>query len=320
MNAVTSAFEAAEAVAEETVSPAKPFLDELFADGVLIPSGVDGLYGRSGAFEDVIDRFETLVERFARADGAVKIHFPPAMPRVNMEKSGYLKSFPQLAGSVHSFVGGDADHCRLLAAIAEGADWSSFQQATDLVLTPAACYPLYPSVAAKGAVPADGLLFDLKSYCFRHEPSKEPTRMQFFRMRENVCIGTPEQVQNFRELWLERGPKMLESLGLPCELDVANDPFFGRGGKLMARNQRDQQLKFELLVPVNDGGDPTACLSFNYHQDHFGSLWGMVREDGEKAHSACVGFGLERIALALFKHHGTDPAAWPASVRKVLWG
>ena len=216
--------------------------------------------------------------------------------------------------------GNDADHCRLIAALTEGRDWSEFQSPTDVVLTPAACYPLYPTVAAKGAVPDAGLLFDLKSYCFRHEPSKEPTRMQLFRMRENVCIGTPDQVTEFRERWLERGPQMIASLGLPCELDVANDPFFGRGGKLMARNQRDQQLKFELLVPVNDGAEPTACLSFNYHQDHFGTLWGMARADGDKAHSACVGFGLERIALALFRHHGNDVAKWPEKVREVLFG
>lgn len=321
MNAPFPPAAAADAAEEPVVaSPAKTFLDDLFAAEVLIPSGVDGLYGRSGAFEDVIDRFEALVERFSREDGAVKIHFPPAMPRVNMEKSGYLKSFPQLAGSIHSFMGNDMDHCQLIATIAEGGDWSRFQQPTDLVLTPAACYPLYPAVAARGAVPDDGLLFDLKSYCFRHEPSKEPTRMQLFRMRENVRIGTADQVSDFRERWLERGPKMISSLGLPCELDVANDPFFGRGGKLMARNQRDQQLKFELLIPVNDGAEPTACLSFNYHQDHFGTLWNLNRADGEKAHSGCVGFGLERITLALFKHHGTDTAKWPASVRKVLWG
>lgn len=320
MNAVPPAFEAAETSETPIASPAKPFIDELFESGVLIPSGVDGLYGRSGDFEDVIDRFEALVERHAREDGAVKIHFPPAMPRVNMEKSGYLKSFPQLAGSIHSFMGGEMDHCRLLSAIAEGTDWSQYQAPTDLVLTPAACYPLYPTVAARGPVPDGGLLFDLKSYCFRHEPSKEPTRMQFFRMRENVCIGTADQVQDFRERWLDRGPRLIRQLELPCTLDVANDPFFGRGGKLMARNQRDQQLKFELLIPVNSVESPTACLSFNYHQDHFGTLWGMTREDGEKAHSACVGFGLERIALALFRQHGTDPATWPKTVRKVLWG
>jgi hypothetical protein len=29
---------------------------------------------------------------------------------------------------------------------------------------------------------------------------------------------------------------------------------------------------------------------------------------------------MERIALALFKHHGFDPAGWPDAVRQVLWG
>jgi hypothetical protein len=36
------------------------------------------------------------------------------------------------------------------------------------------------------------------------------------------------------------------------------------------------------------------------------------------AHSACVGFGLERVALALFKRHGLDVGDWPREVRDVL--
>jgi hypothetical protein len=31
-----------------------------------------------------------------------------------------------------------------------------------------------------------------------------------------------------------------------------------------------------------------------------------------------VGFGLERVALALFRTHGLDGAAWPREVRDVL--
>ncbi|MDB5650762.1 MAG: hypothetical protein JWL62_2282, partial [Hyphomicrobiales bacterium] len=185
---------------------------------------------------------------------------------------------------------------------------------------PAACYPLYPVVARLGTLPDDGRLYDLQSYCFRHEPSTDPARMQMFRMREYVRIGTPEQVTEFRQTWLERGPKLIACLGLPAELDVANDPFFGRAGRMLANNQRDQKLKFELLIPIESVEKPTACLSFNYHQDHFGSLWGITRADGSTAHTACVGFGMERVALALFKHHGLDPKAWPASVREALWG
>jgi hypothetical protein len=34
--------------------------------------------------------------------------------------------------------------------------------------------------------------------------------------------------------------------------------------------------------------------------------------------SGCVGFGLERLALALFRHHGLDPAHWPEKARAAL--
>ena len=144
--------------------------------------------------------------------------------------------------------------------------------------------------------------------------------MQMFRMREYVRIGTPDQVTDFRQTWLDRGQALIESLDLPFHLDVANDPFFGRAGRLLANNQRDQRLKFELLVPIESVEKPTACLSFNYHQDHFGSTWGIRTAADETAHTACVGFGMERVALALFKHHGLDPDRWPARARETLWG
>ena len=144
--------------------------------------------------------------------------------------------------------------------------------------------------------------------------------MQLFRMREYVRFGTPDQVTEFRASWLERGQKMMAALGVPFDLDVANDPFFGRSGRMLANNQRDQRLKFELLIPINSEESPTACLSFNYHQDHFGSTWGIQTPDGEVAHTACVGFGMERVALALFKHHGMNVDNWPISVRNELWG
>jgi seryl-tRNA synthetase len=295
-------------------------LDNLIRHGLLIDTGVDGLYGRSGAFEDVVDRFDALITRWGGSDGPEVMRFPPAMNRKHFEKSGYLKGFPHLAGTVHSFAGDERAHAELLDNVANGREWTGDQKSTDVVLTPAACYALYPVVAARGPLGESGGLFDLLSYCFRHEPSKEPTRMQLFRMREYVRFGTPQQVTDFRALWLERGQKMMGELGVPLHVDVANDPFFGRAGRMLANNQRDQQLKFELLIPVNSEENPTACLSFNYHQEHFGTTWGIKTPDGETAHTACVGFGMERVALALFKHHGLDTEKWPAAVRKTLWG
>jgi seryl-tRNA synthetase len=294
-------------------------LDQLIAEGLLVPTGVDGLYGRSGVFEDVIARFEALVTRTGGGDGAEVLRFPPAMTRTQLETSGYMKSFPQLAGTVHSFCGGDHEHFDLLAKLDEGESWTEHQAPTDIALTPAACYPLYPMVASQGPVSADGRLFDVQSYCFRHEPSADPARMQLFRMREYVRCGTAEQVQAFRQGWIERAEAMIASLELPFEVVPANDPFFGRAGKMMKVSQREQGLKLEMVIPVANA-QPTACLSFNYHQDHFAHTWGLRLAEGGPAHTGCVGFGLERIALALFRHHGLAPAQWPETVRRVLWG
>ena len=51
----------------------------------------------------------------------------------------------------------------------------------------------------------------------------------------------------------------------------------------------------------------------------FGSAFDIKLPDGETAHTACLGFGLERVVMALFKTHGFDPRQWPVAVRAHLW-
>lgn len=157
------------------------------------------------------------------------------------------------------------------------------------------------------------------AYVFRREPSGDPARLQMFHQREMVRIGDPESVEAWRDAWRNRALELLRALGLGATLDVAADPFFGRGSRLLGVSQREQQLKFEILVQIA-GDEPTAVASFNYHQDHFASAFGIVRADGGPVHTACLGFGEERIVLALLRTHGLDPGSWPAEVRAKLWG
>ncbi|WP_080305050.1 amino acid--[acyl-carrier-protein] ligase [Burkholderia pseudomallei] len=294
--------------------------DELVEAGLLISTGIQGLFGRSERFERVVDALDAYITRLGADQHAEVLRFPPAMSRPEFERSEYLKSFPQLAGTVHSFCGNEHDHQRVLQCLDRGDDWTESQKPTYVVMTPAACYPVYPVLAQRGALPEDGRIVDAFSYCFRHEPSLDPTRMQLFRMHEYIRVGTPEQILAFRQDWIERGTRMIDALQLPNSIDLANDPFFGRGGKIVASSQRDQNLKFELLIPIEYDARLTACLSFNYHMDHFGLLWGIKTADAAVAHTGCVGFGLERLTLGLFRHHGLDPHAWPQAVRDVLWG
>ncbi|HEX3838342.1 MAG TPA: amino acid--[acyl-carrier-protein] ligase [Steroidobacteraceae bacterium] len=279
--------------------------------------GVDGVYARTGAYEDVVERLRTYIS--AQRDPRAEIlRFPPVMSRQQLEKSGYLSSFPNLLGCVCALHGTAAEIHAAADAYATGGDWTQSLSAADLVLSPAACYPTYPLVAARGPLPEAGLVFDVEATCFRHEPSQALSRLQSFRMREFVRIGTPAQIAEFREGWMARAREFAGRLGLPGELDVANDPFFGRVGQIMAVAQRQNALKFELLIPYHPGAAPTACMSFNYHKEHFGEVWGITSANGEVAHTSCVAFGMDRLAVALFCIHGVDIAKWPTDVRHVL--
>lgn len=298
---------------------ADDFRSELLGRGLLIPTSVDGLYGRSEVFENIVAAVDGLIGRLSAEDGAEIMRFPPIMTRSGFEASGYFKNFPHLTGTVHCFCGDDRDHRRALECTPEQGGWTSAQQPSDVVLTPASCYPVYPVIAARGRLPEEGWLVDSSSYCFRREPSVDPARMQMFRQREQVCFGTPERIRAFQSHWMQRAMDMFERLGLPAATDLANDPFFGRPGELMANGQRSQRLKFEILLPVSNPDRPSACGSFNYHVQHFATAYGIRGADGGFAHTGCAGFGLERIALALLRHHGLDPRAWPVSVRGVLW-
>jgi seryl-tRNA synthetase len=281
------------------------------------PLGVDGVYARSALYEGVIERLAAFISRQRDARAEV-LRFPPVMSRRQLEKSGYLKSFPNLLGCVCALHGSEAA-IRSAADLHEsGGDWTASLAASDLVLSPAACYPLYPLVAGRGRLPGGGLIFDVAADCFRREPSRSLDRLQSFRMREYVRIGSPEEITAFREGWMARARQLADELALPYTVDVANDPFFGRVGQIMAVSQIQQSLKFELLIPYYAGAKPTACMSFNYHREHFGQVWGIHDSRNELAHTGCVAFGMDRLVVALFANHGLDLTRWPASARAAL--
>jgi seryl-tRNA synthetase len=303
-----------------TVSPAELVANDPLAHlagALFCDMGVEGVYARSALYEGIIERLTAFItaQRDPRAE---VLRFPPVMSRRQLEKSGYLDSFPNLLGCVCALHGSEAQIRSAAERYKTGGDWTASLAAADLVLSPAACYPVYPLVASRGTVPAGGLLFDVAADCFRREPSRSLDRLQSFRMREYVRIGAPEEIRAFREGWMKRAQGLADQLGLPYTLDVASDPFFGRVGQMMAVSQVQNSLKFELLIPYYPGAKPTACMSFNYHQAHFGEVWGLYDERHEHVHTSCVAFGMDRLAVAMFANHGTELARWPALARQTL--
>ena len=88
-----------------TATEGPTFRDELVAAGILVPTASDGIYGRSGLYEDIVAGIEGLVAAHSRPTGATSYRFPPVMPRSVLEQSGYLSSFPDMIGSVSIFRG-----------------------------------------------------------------------------------------------------------------------------------------------------------------------------------------------------------------------
>ena len=283
--------------------------------GVVHLTRVDGVYHRSWAWERVLRGVEQYVAGLRVVEGAPQRWFPPIMPRDEFLLTDYVRSFPDLVGSIDVFTGGDKEHRALLEVLENGGDWTAHLTPAEVVLPSSVCHPLY-GVLPKD-VPADGLDEECCGWSFRHEPSLDPARMQIFRIYEFVHIGTPEQAVDHRDQWLERGLTALNALGLPVRSEAANDPFFGRVGQMLAANQLTSELKYEMALDLTEV-KLTAIGSSNYHEDHFGHSFSLHLADGTPAHSACIGFGLDRITLALFAIHGMDVEGWPGEVRSAL--
>jgi seryl-tRNA synthetase len=305
--------------ASETMIDAEraSFRAELLGSGLLVSGGVDGLYQRSGAFERIVRGIESLASRTADGEGGSQYFFPPVMARETFERTDYLRSFPDLVGAIEVFRGGDAEHADLLFATGREDDWTRFLTPADVALCAAACHPLYPTLT--GTLPVGGSRFEVQGYCFRHEPSIDPARMQSFRQHEFVYVGEPDAAVEHRDRWLARAVDLLSGLGLEVRVEEANDPFFGRAGRMLAAHQRATALKFEITCHVSSQDARTAITSANCHESHFGDAFEIFTAEGAPAHSSCIGFGLERIALALLRRHGTDVNLWPDQVSRALW-
>ena len=240
---------------------------------------------RSHAAPNGVAGLEEEMLQWGRELGALEVVPDPVIPVAALSRAGYLTSFPGRAVTVGDGTG-----------------------AGDLALPPAACLHCYADLADR-KLDGSPMLFALRNRCARGDETldAEHGRLREFSMREIVVVGTAEEADRARRALMRRTQTYLTRLDLSATIEIATDPFHIAADRGKLAVQRLRALKYELRLPL--AGETIAVASFNYHEDHFGRVFGISLPDGSPAHTACVAFGLERWELALRAQREDDSAA-----------
>ena len=288
--------------------------EQLIARGDIWVSG-PGAVARSGAFMDLLNRLDGMLERLAVSQFQAKRHaYNALVPSDWLRRAGYFGSFAHsVTFAVH--LNEDYEALERFAARHRQGESPEFEDLAEIAapehcLSPAVCYHTYGALMNQELPAGRASVYTGQGRCFRYE-SKNLTgldRLWEFSMREIVWLGERALVLAAREAAINLSWKLVEALDLSARIETACDPFFANDFPALRFFQLANDLKYELKVDVAPDR-AIACASFNYHERFFGSRFGIRAGDGEPAHTVCAAFGLERLLYACFCQHGLERAA-----------
>jgi seryl-tRNA synthetase len=246
--------------------------------------------------------------------GAVEYRYPTLIPVSAMTRCGYLGSFPQqlmFMTRLHADLDSYTAFLEDAEASGDAAGLLAYCRDVDYCLPPTMCFHTYHQLH-DGPLPAEALVVTSRGKSFRFETRYRRTleRLWDFTIREIVFLGSREFVLRCRQRFLDASLALVERLGLTGRCEVANDAFFLKDSADHAWSQRFLELKYELRLNV-DAETTIAVGSFNFHERFFADSFRIGSGGADHVHTACVGFGLERLAYAFLCHHGIDAARWP---------
>lgn len=281
----------------------------------------NGRFGFGPRILELMDLFDREVRAIADRMAAVPHQFPALIGADVMDRCRYLRSFPSALTMV-SHLREDLGAIRDFAA---KAAWDGERlvcepnhlSAIQCLLAPSVCFHYYAWLRDRAL---DSSCVTAIGKCFRYESRNMAglERLWDFTMREIIFVGAGRHVLEQRQRAVDETVALLDRWGLAYEIRSATDPFFIEDYASMAAFQLAFELKFEVLAPLPYRGQDLAIGSFNYHQDFFGRSFNITARDGTPIHTGCVGFGLERVALAFLAQHGIVPGKWPAAIAHEL--
>ena len=280
-----------------------------------------GRYGLGPKLVALIEYFDLRVRQMATTFQAGAHTFPSLIGADVLDRCRYLRNFPSSLNLVSHL---REDHA-ILQEFARSVRWDGEQLACDrnsmsgieCLLSPSVCFHWY--MWLRDSKLAEPRVVTALGKCFRYESSNLTglERLWDFQMREIIFVGPAEFVLANRSSLVDLSVNFLDELGMAYEITTATDPFFVDSYAVQAAYQQGFELKFELLAPLPYSGKKLAVGSINYHQDFFGRSF-AIDTDAGPAHTGCIGFGYERLALAFLAQHGINEKNWPDTIASHL--
>ena len=288
----------------------------LAEQGELVSFG-RGRYGFGPKLIALMEAFDSRILELAAAFHAPAYTFPSLIGADVLDRCRYFRNFPASLSLVSHL---REDH-GLLQEFTRSAHWDGEQldfdraslSSVECLLSPAVCFHWYAWLG-NSKLPEPRVITAIGK-CFRYESSNLSglERLWDFTMREIIFVGPGQYILDQRKTCIDFSVQFLNELGVAYEITSATDPFFADAYAAQAAYQKGFDLKFELLLTLPYSGKKLAAGSSNYHQDFFGRSFD-IEAGGASAHTGCLAFGLERMALAFVAQHGVNEKNWPDEV------
>jgi len=305
----------------------KPY-EELVNRGWVVEIG-PGHVALSGGALRLFDYIDALAARLHETEfGASPRSFPAFVPGQTLHRCGYFDAHPNNVTMVTHLVD-DFDAIEGFRTANETGPAGLTIPDRDMLaqphvcMNPAACLPSYPIYEGR-TLPSEGVALTWRGRIFRYESrnARGLERLWEFNVRELVLMGSGAQVTDGTRRMHELVETLVTRLNLSASLESASDPFFATVAAARKFWQESMDSKQEIRLAVGDGRDGVATVSagsVNAHGRFFGDRFDITDCDRDRAHTACMGLGLERWVLACFAQHGFEPKRWPAEAAEVVF-
>lgn len=289
----------------------------------IVPGYGEGIYTFSGLYMELMVALDTLFVNIAKKMfNANEERYPTIFPLRELNKIKYFKKFPHLASLVYQVDIHDAEIHNQISKDANAGlvDDVYFlrhpkylRHQANYVLNPSVCYHTFLMHKDEYIDGADYAVLAV-SPCHRNEfIDDNPLRLAAFTMRECVFIGDAVKIREKAQSFYEAIVKEVVLLVNQYDEHYASDMFFGNDASTLKRYQDSHKLKLEFSLPILSS-DVTpkeillSVLSRNYHQETFCRCYGI--HGNSKIESACVAFGLERMAYGILSQIGFNTSSW----------